>query len=69
MQLANAARQHMLRSVHAGNETISSEGPRPPFVSRTRQHDIRATIPARASWRMQRARWRRPTSKSDVAFN
>ena len=28
------------------------------MLSRTRQHDMRATIPARASWRLQRERWR-----------
>ena len=58
-RLARAAQQ-ILHCVHAGNEreAVSSRGPRPPLLSRTRQYDTRATIPARASWRLQRARWR-----------
>ena len=57
-RLARAAPRRTLRSVHAGSETVSPGGPKPPLLSRTRQHDMRATIPPRASWRLQHARWR-----------
>ena len=57
-QLARAAPRRNLRCVHAGNETISQERSKPPVLSRSRQHDMKATIPVRASWRLQRARWR-----------
>ena len=53
-----AAPRQILRCVHAGSETVSPGGPKPPVLSRTRQHDMKATIPARASWRSQRVRWR-----------
>ena len=36
-RLAKAAPRQILRCVHAGNET--KKGPRPPLLSRTRQHD------------------------------
>ena len=58
-RLATAASRQILRRVRASNETISPGGPKPPVLSRTRQHDMKVTIPARASWRLQRARWRR----------
>ena len=43
-RLANAAPQQIFRRVHAGSETFSSGGPRPPLLSRTRQHEKKATI-------------------------
>ena len=52
------APRRILRCAHAGNETISPGGRKPPVLCRTSQHDMRATIPARASWRLQGARWR-----------
>ena len=46
----NVALWQILRRVHLGNETTSSGGSRTPLLGRTRQHDTRRTIPARASW-------------------
>ena len=57
-RLPGAAPRRILRCVHEGNETVSSRRPKPPELSRTRQHEMRPKIPARASWRLQRARWR-----------
>ena len=39
------APRRILRCAHAGNETISPGGRKPPVLCRTSQHDMRATIP------------------------
>ena len=57
-RLARAVPRQAVGCVHAGNErAVSSGGSKPPLLSRTRQHDKRARIRPRASWRSQRARW------------
>ena len=54
-RLAKTAPRQVIRGLHAGDErATSSEGPKPPLLSRTRQHDTRAIIPARASCWSQR---------------
>ena len=49
-RLAGAEPPQTVRCVHAGEErAISSGGPRPPLLSHTRQHDVRATMPPSGS--------------------